>query len=119
MASGADLSTWEAKKRFVDPLTGVETVGALGSRNLSARKAREAAARSIRLITAELGYYATERGSDAVSREIIDPAVEDGAPIVQDIRRQAAPFAAQAQKTGADALRQIEENKLMGVGANQ
>ena len=119
MASGADLSTWEAKKRVVDPLTGVETVGALGSRNLSARKAREAAARSIRLITAELGYYATERGSDAVSREIIDPAVEDGAPIVQDIRRQAAPFAAQAQQTGADALRQIEENKLMGVGANQ
>jgi hypothetical protein len=41
------------------------------------------------------------------------------APIVQDIRRQAAPFAAQAQQTGADALRQIEENKLMGVGANQ
>ena len=112
MASGADLSTWEAKKRVVDPLTGVETVGALGSRNLSARRAREAAARSIRLITAELGYYATERGSDAVSREIIDPAVEEGAPIVQEFGKQIAP----AQN---EALRFIERNKLMGIGANQ
>ena len=47
------------------------------------------------------------------------PVVNAASPIVQNIRRQAAPFAAQAQKTGADALRQIEENKLMGVGANQ
>ena len=112
MASGADLSTWEAKKRFVDPLTGVETVGALGSRNLSARRAREAAARSIRLITAELGYYATERGSDAVSRELIDPAVEAAAPIVQEVQQQAAPVLAQAQQAGTDFVNPIRQTML-------
>ena len=47
------------------------------------------------------------------------PAVNAAAPIVQDFRRQAAPVIAGAQQTGADALRQIEMNKLMGVGANQ
>jgi len=47
------------------------------------------------------------------------PAVNAAAPIVQDIRRQAAPVISGAQQAGTDALRQIEMNKLMGVGANQ
>ena len=40
-------------------------------------------------------------------------------PIVQEVQQQAAPVIAGAQQAGTDALRQIEMNKLMGVGANQ
>jgi hypothetical protein len=47
------------------------------------------------------------------------PVVNAAGPIVQDFRQQAAPVIAGAQQAGADALRQIEENKLMGIGANQ
>ena len=42
-------------------------------------------------------------------------------PSFEGIRQQlpGVPVPGQAQQAGADALRQIEENKLMGVGANQ
>jgi len=66
MAAGADLGTRQ---------------------NLAARKAFENANRALRTILVEMGLYASNRGSDAVSREIVEPAVSQ----VQQATQQQAP----------------------------
>ena len=70
MAAGADLGTRQ---------------------NLAARKAFENANRALRTIFVEMGLYASDRGSDAVSREIVEPAVSQ----VQQATQQQAPAPAQ------------------------
>tara|TARA_R110002073_G_scaffold2912_1_gene18863 strand:- start:45 stop:3371 length:3327 start_codon:yes stop_codon:yes gene_type:complete len=56
-------------------------------RNLAAEKMRENAVRAIRTILVNAGAYSTDKGSDAVSREIVEPAVSQ----VQQATQQQAP----------------------------
>jgi len=56
---------------------------------------------------------------DFVETNVTQPFNQIAAPAFQDVQQQVAPVIAGAQQAGTDALRQIEMNKLMGVGANQ
>ena len=117
------LRAYEAKK-------AIQGGADLGPRNLAAERAIESAFRSLRTILVDMGYYSADQGSNIVEQEIIQPAVEQVgpaaqqiAPAVQQIRQQVGQQISSAPpnpnqqiaQLGPDALRQLEQEKLLGV----
>ena len=85
---------------------------------------RERIAQETRAIAASLGAQQFDEDTrrsvgDFVETNVTQPFNQIAAPAFQEVQQQAAPVIAGAQQAGTDALRQIEMNKLMGVGANQ
>ena len=85
---------------------------------------RERIAQETRAIAASLGAQQFDEDTrrsvgDFVETNVTQPFNQIAAPAFQEVQQQAAPVIAGAQQAGTDALRQIEMNKLMGIGANQ
>ena len=85
----------------------------MGDLPISAMEIKEALAREAR---ASGLFIPIAEQLDSETREnvsqTLQPAVNAAAPIVQDIRRQAAPFAAQAQQAGTDFVNPIRQTML-------
>ena len=82
----------------------------MGDLPISAMEIKEALAREAR---ASGLFIPIAEQLDSETREnvsqTLQPAVNAAAPVVQDIRRQAAPFAAQAQQAGTDFVAPIRQ----------
>jgi len=94
----------------------------LGERNIVAEKARESAVRSLRTILVDMGYYASGVGGDILSEEIIEPAKQEAAPVVQQGQQAIQPVVNQVSQQvsqlqppprGAEVLREIEQQKML------
>mgnify|MGYP004446970753 CR=1 FL=1 len=98
----------------------------LGKRNIAAEKARESAVRSLRTILVDMGYYASGVGGDILSEEIIEPAKQEAAPVVQQGQQAIQPVVDQVSQQvsqlqpppqipprGAEVLREIEQQKML------
>tara|TARA_R100000655_G_scaffold29961_1_gene60539 strand:+ start:1541 stop:4978 length:3438 start_codon:yes stop_codon:yes gene_type:complete len=110
-----------------------------GRRNIAAERARESALRSLRTILVDAGYYASDQGSNVAQQRVVDPVVREitekgSAPEEnQGLRRPAIPSSDRytpsnfnpqliprdSSVTSAEALRQQEINKLLGVQPTQ
>ena len=126
--SSPRLRAYEARRAMQ---AGADLSG-FGKRNLAAEQARESARRALRTILVDAGYYATDQGGNVVQQEIIDPvqgqireSVQGRTPTLSQAPRLTRtppaqdPFNPVPSVSRADILRQIEENKLMGVSASQ
>ena len=86
---------------------------------------RERVAQETRAIVASLEAQQADEDTRKAAAEFVETNIrqpisqlgQQAAPVVQDIRQQIPDAAAAAQQM--NPLRQVEQNKLLGIGANQ
>ena len=86
---------------------------------------RERVAQETRAIVASLAAQQADEDTRKAAAEFVETNIrqpisqlgQQAAPVIQDIRQQIPDAAAAAQQM--NPLRQVEQNKLLGIGANQ
>tara|TARA_R110002074_G_scaffold46322_2_gene119290 strand:- start:5876 stop:9340 length:3465 start_codon:yes stop_codon:yes gene_type:complete len=89
----------------------------LGNLSVFRRQVNDVIGKELRLITSTYSSGAVDSDDRRAVGETVSGAIDAARPVVQDIRQQIPNAAAAAQQMSP--LRQVEQNKLMGIGVNQ
>ena len=89
----------------------------LGNLSVFKRQVNDVIGKELRLISSTYASGSLDPDTRRKINETMSQGVEAVRPIVQDIQQQIPAAAAAAQQM--NPLRQVEQNKLLGIGANQ